>query len=142
MAGQKISESYCWEIELAGLNICMASSKKGAVHVGISLHKQPDAFKYYEDRFSKGRVTRNKEMNLPLMESIKAVLKGEPAHGELTLDIHCTPFQRITWETVALIPFGETRTYGEVSTMIMGRPAAARAVGQAMYSNPLPLIFP
>ncbi|MBU0990482.1 MAG: MGMT family protein [Proteobacteria bacterium] len=59
----------------------------------------------------------------------------------LPLDFSCTPFQWTVLKAIATIPFGETRTYGEVASMV-GIPKGARAVGQVMGKNPLPLIFP
>jgi O-6-methylguanine DNA methyltransferase len=45
------------------------------------------------------------------------------------------------WKAIARIPFGQTKSYGEVARMV-GRPGGARAIGQAMGRNPLSLIFP
>ncbi|GAI87660.1 unnamed protein product, partial [marine sediment metagenome] len=45
------------------------------------------------------------------------------------------------WEETRLIPYGETRSYAWVAKQV-GKPKAARAVGQAMGSNPLPIIIP
>lgn len=50
-------------------------------------------------------------------------------------------FRRRVWEVTAQVPYGEVVTYGEVATRA-GRPGAARAVGQAMAHNPLPLVVP
>jgi len=52
-----------------------------------------------------------------------------------------TPFQREVWEKTRLIPYSETRSYSWVAKQI-GKPKAARAVGQALAKNPLPLIVP
>ncbi|GEM_PF-293042 len=52
-----------------------------------------------------------------------------------------TSFQREVWRSIAKIPPGETRTYGELARAI-GRPGAARAVGGACGRNPLPLRIP
>ena len=52
-----------------------------------------------------------------------------------------TPFQQAVWRTARTIPYGETRSYGWIATTI-GRPKAARAVGQAMGSNPLAIVIP
>jgi O-6-methylguanine DNA methyltransferase len=60
---------------------------------------------------------------------------------DLALDPRGTPFQRLVWEAVARVPYGETRTYGEIARAI-GRPAAGRAVGRANGANPLPLLIP
>ncbi|MBI3097421.1 MAG: methylated-DNA--[protein]-cysteine S-methyltransferase [Planctomycetes bacterium] len=52
-----------------------------------------------------------------------------------------TPFHRRVYETVRRIPRGRTLTYGEVARRI-GRPRAARAVGQALGRNPICLLIP
>jgi O-6-methylguanine DNA methyltransferase len=52
-----------------------------------------------------------------------------------------TAFQCRVWEELTRIPYGSTRTYGEVAKAI-GKPGAARAVGTACGSNPGPLIVP
>ncbi len=50
-------------------------------------------------------------------------------------------FQQRVWEALCTIPFGETRTYGDVAQNI-GQPRAARAVGQACGLNPLAIVVP
>ena len=52
-----------------------------------------------------------------------------------------TEFQRAVWESVSRIPKGKTLTYGEWAADA-GYPGAARAVGQAVGSNPIPLLIP
>ncbi|MBI5378816.1 MAG: methylated-DNA--[protein]-cysteine S-methyltransferase [Nitrospirae bacterium] len=52
-----------------------------------------------------------------------------------------TPFQQAVWKALLRIPCGETRSYGEVARMV-GRPSAARAVGQACNRNPLGIVVP
>jgi len=52
-----------------------------------------------------------------------------------------TPFQRLVWRETRRIPRGATATYGEIARAI-GRPLAARAVGQAMRRNPAPVLVP
>lgn len=52
-----------------------------------------------------------------------------------------TPFQRAVWRATRAIPLGETRTYAEIAEAA-GHPGAARAVGQAMRRNRLPMVIP
>jgi methylated-DNA-[protein]-cysteine S-methyltransferase len=52
-----------------------------------------------------------------------------------------TPFQRRVWSALQTIPFGETITYGELARRV-GSPGAARAVGRANATNPLPIVVP
>jgi methylated-DNA-[protein]-cysteine S-methyltransferase len=57
------------------------------------------------------------------------------------LDLAGTPFQRTVWTALLTIPFGETRSYGQIAKQI-GRPAAVRAVGAANGRNPVSIIAP
>jgi len=60
---------------------------------------------------------------------------------ELPLAPRGTPFQLRVWEELRRIPFGATRSYGEIAQAI-GRPSASRAVGAANGANPLPIVVP
>ncbi len=60
---------------------------------------------------------------------------------DLDLQSHGTPFQQVVWKALQEIPFGETRTYGEIAASI-GNPKAARAVGLANNKNPIPILIP
>ena len=63
-------------------------------------------------------------------------------HGfTVPLDFHGTDFQKGVWAALLAIPFGETRTYGEIARTI-GRPSASRAVGAANGRNPISIIAP
>ncbi|MDP2949202.1 MAG: methylated-DNA--[protein]-cysteine S-methyltransferase [Chloroflexota bacterium] len=67
---------------------------------------------------------------------------GEPVAFPDSLDLAgVTPFQRDVWLATRDIPYGETRSYGWLAAQV-GRPGAARAVGQAMATNPWPIIVP
>jgi methylated-DNA-[protein]-cysteine S-methyltransferase len=57
------------------------------------------------------------------------------------LDLRGSPFQRSVWEVLVSIPWGETRSYGDVAATL-GRPAAARAVGGANHENPVAVLVP
>jgi len=57
------------------------------------------------------------------------------------LDMRGTRFQKLVWETLLAIPFGETRSYGQIANQL-GNPKAARAVGAANGQNPIPIIVP
>jgi len=141
MAGKEISEIYCWKIESDELHIYLASSDRGAVRVSLSFGKGKDCLSFFKGLFPKKVIIKDRDMNRPLEEAVKAVLDGNPFPDDLPLDIHSTVFQLKTWRAIARIPYSETRTYGEVAA-IVGSPGGARAVGQAMNRNQLPLVFP
>lgn len=52
-----------------------------------------------------------------------------------------TPFQQEVWAALREIPYGETRTYGQIAARI-GRPGASRAVGMANNRNPVGIVVP
>ena len=67
---------------------------------------------------------------------------GERRAFEVPLDLSgWPPFTRKILEELCKVPYGETLTYGELAARA-GSPRAARAVGQAMAANPLPIIIP
>jgi O6-methylguanine-DNA--protein-cysteine methyltransferase len=128
-------------IQSDDLNIYLASSERGALRVELSLNEAYDCEAYFEGLLPNIDLTKSEAMNRPLIEAVEAALSNRPLPGNLPLDIVCTPFQQAVWQAIREIPFGQTRTYGEVARSV-GKPGGARAVGQAMHRNPLPLIFP
>ena len=73
--------------------------------------------------------------------AIVAHLAGRQPRLDLPLDVQATAFQWQVWQALAAIPYGETRTYGEVAASI-GRPRAVRAVARACATNPVALAIP
>lgn len=66
---------------------------------------------------------------------------GELDRFDLPLDFRGTDFQKSVWAALLTIPFGETRSYGEIARQI-GRPSASRAVGAANGRNPISIVAP
>jgi len=141
MSGTTIREIYCREIAIEDLTVYLASSKKGAVRTGITLKKECDCIDYFAERLPGRRLLKGEPENRELLQAVEAALLNRPTAGDLKYDVSLTPFQWKALRTIILIPFGETRTYGEIAAL-MGKPRAPRAVGQAMGKNPFPLVFP
>jgi methylated-DNA-[protein]-cysteine S-methyltransferase len=77
-----------------------------------------------------------------LSERLRRYARGEPVAFPDALDFSAaTPFQRAVWQATRHIPYGQKRSYGWLAARV-GKPRAARAVGQAMAANPWPLIVP
>jgi methylated-DNA-[protein]-cysteine S-methyltransferase len=68
-------------------------------------------------------------------------LAGERADFDVFVRSCGTAFQELVWARLASIGYGETITYAELAAAV-GHPAAARAVGQAVGANPLPVLVP
>jgi methylated-DNA-[protein]-cysteine S-methyltransferase len=75
------------------------------------------------------------------VEQLVAYFAGELTSFDLELDLRGTAFQRRVWQALLTIPYGETRSYGEIAEQI-GAPTAARAVGLANGHNPIAIIVP
>ncbi|MFN2331521.1 MAG: methylated-DNA--[protein]-cysteine S-methyltransferase [Halomonas sp.] len=74
-------------------------------------------------------------------EQVLAYLDGRRRSFSLPLAPGGSDFQRQVWAALLRIPWGKTRTYGELARRL-GREGAARAVGAANGANPLPLLIP
>ena len=88
------------------------------------------------------RLTYSQFQVTTIIRQIEAYLRGErknfevPIHWEMM-----SVFQQKALRAVYAIPYGETRTYGQIAAQI-GSPLAARAVGRANATNPMPLVIP
>ncbi len=67
--------------------------------------------------------------------------EGRRLSFDLPLRLCGTPFQMNIWSAMREIPYGETRTYGQLAAQV-GSPKAARAVGGACHCNPIMIIQP
>lgn len=72
---------------------------------------------------------------------IRVFLRGERRQLDFPIRMVGTPFQQRVWRALQQIPYGATRTYGEIASAI-GNSRASRAVGMACNKNPLLLIVP
>jgi len=75
------------------------------------------------------------------VQQLHAYFSGELTRFTVPLDFRGTDFQKSVWAALLTIPFGETRSYGEIARQI-GRPSASRAVGAANGRNPISIIAP
>jgi methylated-DNA-[protein]-cysteine S-methyltransferase len=64
-----------------------------------------------------------------------------PSPRKVTLDLHGSLFQRAVWQALLGIPFGRTKTYGEIAAQV-GHGAVPRATGTAVGRNPVSILVP
>ena len=81
------------------------------------------------------------DSELPGLVQLNEYFTGRRRTFDLPLSLRGTPFQRSVWLQLLQIPWGETRSYGDIARAV-GKPGAARAVGMANQTNPLPIIVP
>ena len=75
------------------------------------------------------------------VDQLRAYFAGELTDFDIELDMRGTEFQQRVWKALRTIPYGDTRSYGEIAEQI-GAPGAARAVGLANGHNPIAIVVP
>jgi methylated-DNA-[protein]-cysteine S-methyltransferase len=75
------------------------------------------------------------------VDQLGAYFAGELTDFDIELDLRGTEFQQRVWKALLTIPYGDTRSYGEIAEQI-GAPGAARAVGLANGHNPIAIVVP
>jgi methylated-DNA-[protein]-cysteine S-methyltransferase len=115
-------------------------SKNGLVRTTLPQGSEREALALLGDEAS--QAIRSPDSFGDLVERLRAYFSGYRVAFSDRLDLTgVTSFQCQVWEAARLIPYGEARSYGWVAEQI-GKPGAARAVGQAIGRNHLPVIVP
>lgn len=77
----------------------------------------------------------------PACRQLREYFAGERREFEVAIDVEATDFQREVWSELQKIPYGETRSYGQIAEAL-GKPKAMRAVGLANGKNPIAILVP
>lgn len=81
------------------------------------------------------------ELTDTVFRQVMEYLNGRRREFDFPYTLRGTPFQEKVWRALCAIPYGETRTYGEIAAAV-GSPKAARAVGMANHQNPILIAVP
>ena len=110
--------------------------------ISLRFAESEDAADMEEELWSEGyEVSREKEKTAAAREELAEYCAGERREFGLPLALVGSEWQKAVWFELTRIPYGETRSYGEIADKL-DRPGAARAVGRANASNRLPLVVP
>jgi methylated-DNA-[protein]-cysteine S-methyltransferase len=121
--------------------IGIASTPKGVARVSFPLRNRRAFEKLLGEEYRGTRLVDGSRHNARAARQIGAYFSGNLRSFDLPLDLRGTPFQKRVLNAVKRIPFGRTRSYGQIARQV-GSPQGARAVGGAVGSNPLPLLVP
>jgi O-6-methylguanine DNA methyltransferase len=77
----------------------------------------------------------------PYVRELEEYFAGHRREFTFALDLRGTDFQRACWRALLAIPYGETRSYGDIARAV-GRPQGFRAVGMANNRNPVAIVVP
>ena len=116
----------------------LVSSSRGVVCVESAKQVEKRAIRWKREGI---RLQRDGKYNTLVARELDAYFAGRLREFTVPLDLRGTPFQRQVWEALCGIPYGVTRSYGEVARAL-GKPKAARPVGQAIGRNPVAIIVP
>jgi methylated-DNA-[protein]-cysteine S-methyltransferase len=123
---------------LGDLWLAVSDQGLGAVECG----KSREEFEAYLSKHFKRPVEYKPKMVAEAASELREYLKGRRRFFTFTIDwMLLRPFQRAVLQATLAIPYGETRTYKEIAEQV-GRHGAARAVGRAEATNPMPLVIP
>ena len=120
--------------------IYIAAVKEGVVKISFSIETSAELEKYCQRHLGTG-VREGSEYNRDAKQQILKYLEGKSQSLDFPVIHLNSPFRKKVLEVERNIPYGETRSYGEVAKMV-NNPRASRAVGSANAENPLPLYFP
>jgi methylated-DNA-[protein]-cysteine S-methyltransferase len=134
-------KAYVDEIESPAGLLAFAVDEDGAL---IRLHfvESDQGSDMEEDLEDEGyAVEADAARTARVREELSEYAGGERTTFDTPLAFAGSEWQKAVWMELTRIPFGETRSYGEIADRL-GRPGAARAVGRANASNALPLVVP
>jgi methylated-DNA-[protein]-cysteine S-methyltransferase len=115
-------------------------SARGLVSFSLPCDSAQQALNDLSDDLS--QAVQSTERFAYLTDRLQRYFSGEIVDFPDELDLSAaTPFQQKVWQAARRIAYGQTRSYGWLAAQV-GKPYAARAVGQAMSRNPLPIIVP
>ena len=86
-----------------------------------------------------GRDQTETPLLLRTRDMLQAYFDGDPTDFDLPLSPNGTVYRRAVWTALRTIPSGQTKTYGQLATLVGG---SARSIGGAMASNPIPILIP
>jgi O-6-methylguanine DNA methyltransferase len=121
--------------------LLVASSDRGLVRVMLPDESRTDPISYLQKHFPDATLVESKERNREIAHQLLEYFNGTRKEFALLLDLRGTDFQKSVWEAVRKVPYGQTRSYGEIAKAI-GNPKAVRAVGAANGANPIPIVIP
>lgn len=120
--------------------VLVAVSKQGVVAVEIGMSER--AFIDHLSSIFNEPILRSKSATSSAFGQLQEYFEGRRKAFDLPVSLnHLTPFQRRVLEATMEISFGSVSTYGEMARNL-GKHRAARAVGQALARNPIPIVIP
>jgi len=116
----------------------LVGSRRGVVCVKTESRAEARLARWKRDGI---RIQEDADYNHKAVAELNEYFTGNLRQFSVPLDLRGTDFQLRVWKLLQEIPYGETRSYGQIASAL-GRPAASRAVGRANGANPVAVIVP
>jgi methylated-DNA-[protein]-cysteine S-methyltransferase len=131
--------------DLVDVRYDVVDSPVGELHVAAT-SRGLARISYFGEGFEDtlGRTLGVRVLRVPLDDvrrELGEYFEGRRRTFDLPLDLRVAPFYADVLRELALVPYGQTDTYGSLASKV-GRPQAARAVGTVMNRNPIPIVLP
>jgi len=119
----------------------MAASSKGLVSLDFLNYTSNNYLEILNDRFPGKVFIRDVSFVQESLEQVKEYFIGQRKQFTCSLDLQGTVFQKMVWQALREVPYGQTCSYEEIACKI-NNTKAVRAVGQANGKNPISIIVP
>ncbi len=120
--------------------LLVAATERGICSVTLG-DEEKSLQQELQKEFSRAEIIAEGSALKSSVTEILAHLEGKQPRLNLPLDVQATAFQKMVWEELQRIPYGQTASYSEVAERL-GKPSATRAVARACATNPVALITP
>lgn len=116
----------------------LVSSQRGVICIEPETHMATRLARWKKDGI---KIQDGDSHNEKVVTELDAYFAGNLHQFSVTLDLRGTDFQSKVWKFLLNIPYGETRSYGQIAGAL-GQPTASRAIGRAVGINPISIIVP
>jgi len=122
--------------------LILAATEMDLVFLQFAALSKTGLIRRLKERFPHRRIIEGENKLLSrVLKELRGYFEGKLKSFSIPWDPKGTLFQKRIWQALSDIPYGETRTYGEIGARI-GAPKASRAVGRACNQNPIAIIIP
>jgi O-6-methylguanine DNA methyltransferase len=127
-------------------SLFLAASEKGLVALEFDFKPEGKGslrrgLRQQDEEKNKIAWLESAERMRPYRIELEEYFAGKRRQFDFPLDLQGTDFQLACWRALIAIPYGETRSYGDMARAV-GKPTAFRAVGMANNRNPIAIVVP
>lgn len=120
----------------------LARTPRGLCFLGLRPEGAREELEQWRDRWEPdAEIADDPEALADEVRQLQEYARGERRQFDLALDLRGTKFQLEVWRALREIPYGATRTYGQLAERV-GNAEASRAVGAANGANPVAIVVP